>query len=383
VSGIPRLIAMVGLLALLPACGSLFAKNESPAPEAAGTIPPPAGSDISVSTGTLEPRATSKVAETTPRALEIDASNDASLSATDEEADAEEDAQTASLLPSSRPSLQFEEYQPFEPPEVVLVQAGPFLSGSDQAEREAAYRLDEDAYGHDETRRAGWYENELARERRTTGAFFITRRLITNRDYAYFIAATGTNAPDVGPRTWALYKLSHDFPETRKFAWTNGRPPRGREDHPVVLVSYREARMYAQWLSVITGETWRLPSELEWEKAMRGLDGRPFPWGKGFDPGLLNSADAGPNDTMPAGSFSQAQSPFGVLDAAGQVYQWTATAPAPGFRIVKGGSWADKGCGICRPAARHQRSIDLKHILIGIRLVREVSPERDKPGKAR
>jgi len=60
------------------------------------------------------------------------------------------------------------------------------------------------------------------------------------------------------------------------------------------------------------------------------------------------------------------------MDAAGQVFEWTAT-PASGNNrfIVKGGSWDDKGCGVCRPAARHSRPAFLKHILVGFRVVRD------------
>ncbi len=85
----------------------------------------------------------------------------------------------------------------------------------------------------------------------------------------------------------------------------------------------------------------------------------------------MNSADAGPFDTIPVASYPGGASPFGVLDAAGQVYEWTASDGNPGRAVVKGGSWDDKGCGVCRPAARHARPVDLKHILIGFRLIRE------------
>jgi formylglycine-generating enzyme required for sulfatase activity len=85
----------------------------------------------------------------------------------------------------------------------------------------------------------------------------------------------------------------------------------------------------------------------------------------------LNSADSGPFDTLPVGTFSNGASPFGTLDAAGQVFEWTATRAGSGRAMVKGGSWDDKGCGVCRPAARHSRPLALKHILIGFRLVRE------------
>ncbi|MGH8247687.1 MAG: formylglycine-generating enzyme family protein, partial [Gammaproteobacteria bacterium] len=188
---------------------------------------------------------------------------------------------------------------------------------------------------------------------------------------AAFIAATGLPAPDVDARTWASYGLVHPFARTRRHAWIGSRPPEGREDHPVVLVSHADAQAYAAWLSQQTGAVWRLPTELEWEKAARGNDGRYFPWGNNFEPQLLNSHDLGPFDTLSVGSFPGGASPSGMLDAAGQVYEWTATPAGPGRYIVKGGSWDDKGCGVCRPAARHARAAKLKHILIGFRLVRE------------
>jgi formylglycine-generating enzyme required for sulfatase activity len=260
---------------------------------------------------------------------------------------------------------------PIAVPETVAVPAGPFVVGSDQAEREAAYRLDEAAYGHNRTRELRWYESELSRRQAETGAYAITATPITNEHYAAFIVATGHPAPDVDVNTWASYGLIHPYARTRRHAWIGGRPPEGRENHPVVLVSHADAEAYAAWLSQETDSLWRLPTELEWEKATRGRHGQWFPWGTTFDPQLLNSHDSGHFDTMPVGSFPRGVSPFGLLDAAGQVYEWTATLAGPDRYIVKGGSWDDKGCGVCRPAARHARPADLKHILIGFRLVRE------------
>lgn len=257
-------------------------------------------------------------------------------------------------------------------PALVSVPAGPFVVGSDRAEREAAYRLDEAAYGHSRTRQSKWYENEPARHSVTMPAFQIARTPITNTQYAAFVAATGYPAPNVDAQTWRGYRLIHPFKRTRRFAWTKGVPPAGRGEHPVVLVAHADAVAYAKWLSAVTGRTWRLPTEREWEKAARGTDGHRFPWGDKWDPTRLNSNDAGPFDTMPVGSFPGGASPFGLLDGVGQVYEWTANPAANGRRfVVKGGSWDDSGCGICRPAARHTRPAGLKHILIGFRLVAE------------
>lgn len=254
------------------------------------------------------------------------------------------------------------------------IPAGRFVAGSDRAEREHAYRLDEQAYGHSVTREQRWYEGELDRHVEELPAFAIMKTLVTNADYARFVAATGHPAPDVDAATWAGYRLVHPYERTRRHAWVRGAPPEGRENHPVVLVSHADAEAFAAWLSERTGETWRLPTRLEWEKAARGTDGRWFPWGMDWDPARANTHDRGPFDTTPVGSYPDGASPFGMLDPAGNVFEWTAD-PQPGsdggrYVVKGGGSWDDKGCGVCRPAAGHSRPADLKHILIGFRLVR-------------
>jgi formylglycine-generating enzyme required for sulfatase activity len=144
----------------------------------------------------------------------------------------------------------------------------------------------------------------------------------------------------------------------------------GRATHPVVMVSYDDAVAYAQWLSKETDSQWRLPTEHEWVKAARGTDGRIFPWGDEFDAAKLNSHDSGPFDTVPVGSRST-PGPFGLTDAAGQVFEWIISTEQARRSWVKGGSWDDKGCGVCRPSARHSRPKTIKHILIGFRLVKE------------
>ena len=255
-------------------------------------------------------------------------------------------------------------------PETIDIAAGPFITGSDRAEREAAYRLDEAAYGHSRTRQWKWYEDEGDRRQVSVDAFAIMRHLVTNAEYAAFIVATGHRAPDVDPRTWASYKLIHPYKRTRRHAWRDGKPPPGRADHPAVMVSHDDATTYAQWLRDVTGLDCRLPSEREWEKAARGTDGRRFPWGEAYDPSRLNSHDQGPFDTVPVDRHPSGASPFGLLDAAGQVFEWTATVGGKDRYVVKGGSWDDRGCGICRPAARHTRPAHIKHILVGFRLVR-------------
>lgn len=265
-------------------------------------------------------------------------------------------------------------------PRTVPVPAGMFVAGSDRAERDYAYALDERAYGSDITKQNRWYETERSRDSAFTNAFEIMESPVTNADYAWFVQATHHRPPGVSEAEWRASRLRHPYSRTRRHAWTGSISPAGRGSHPVVLVSRADAEAYARWLSAQTRQHWRLPTELEWEKAMRGLDGRRFPWGDLYDPRKLNSADQGPFDTMPVGGFPAGASPFGVLDAAGQVYEWTSDAEG-NRAVVKGGSWDDKGCGVCRPAARHTRPSSLRHILIGFRLVREIGSE-ERAGSA-
>ena len=268
------------------------------------------------------------------------------------------------LIPAQ--SAQIEPILPVLP----AIPSGTFIAGSDKQERDYAYELDAAAYGNTLTHEQGWYENERERATAETKAYRIMATPVTNQQYAVFVAATKHRVPNVDRTTWNSYGLIHPFEETRRFVWRNGKPPQGRENHPVVLVNVADAEAYASWLTQVTGHTWRLPNELEWEKASRGVDGQWFPWGNKFDAQRLNTADKGFFDTVPVGQYLSGVSPLGMLDAAGQVYEWTATQSGE-KRVVKGGSWDDKGCGVCRPAARHTRPMQLKHILIGFRLVRE------------
>jgi len=260
------------------------------------------------------------------------------------------------------------------PPDTMLIPNGSFIMGSDAQEREAAYQLDEKAYGHSVTRTGQWYGGEFKRHRVTIPSFAITKTPITNRQYAIFVQDTGHAYPTVSQKTWTGYGLAHPFSQTLKYSWTSSiQPPQGSKDHPVVLVSHGDATAYAKWLSQKTGKKWRLPQETEWEKSVRGLDGWWFPWGNQFDGNRLNSHDQGPFATTVVTAHENGAGPFGLMDGSGQVYEWTNTVGGTGRFIVKGGSWDDKGCGVCRPAARHSRPQHLKHILIGFRLVRETN----------
>jgi formylglycine-generating enzyme required for sulfatase activity len=249
----------------------------------------------------------------------------------------------------------------------ITIPAGDFLMGSTPQEIEQAYQISRQGYGHDRVRQMGWFDIELKQHRVSLPAYRIQRTPVTQSEYAAFVQATHTHAPFVDKKTWASYGLVHPYARVRQYLWHDEHYPKGKAQHPVVLVSHDDAQAYAKWLSKKTGEHLRLPTEAEWEKAMRGTKANLYPWGNRYLADALNNADKGPFATVPVASFAQGKSPYGVMDGAGQVYEWTNQQRGDKY-LVKGGSWDDHG-GVCRPAARHFRPQKLKHIIIGFRLV--------------
>ena len=242
---------------------------------------------------------------------------------------------------------------------MVWVRDGPFWMGSDSAERRLAYRLSSQA-----VRDARWFEAELARGRVTLRGFCIDRALVTQAEYAAFVAQTGHRPPGIRKDDYLRQGfLVHDYDrEVTPYLWQNGNPPADLADHPVVLVSATDAEAYCRWRHPAL----RLPTEAEWEKGARGDHGRIFPWGDRWDPERLNSATRGPGSTTPVARHPRGVSPYGLFDAVGNVFQWTVSTLANGRRVVKGCAWDDEA-GLCRPAFRHGRPAESRHILIGFR----------------
>lgn len=147
-----------------------------------------------------------------------------------------------------------------------------------------------------------WYRKETPRLAVAVPAFRLARTPVTVAQWTAFAEATGARA------------LS------------------GIDEHPVVGVSWHEATAYAAWIGSQHGVDARLPTEDEWERAARGDDTREFPWGDEYVQGRANLFDLGLGTTTPVGSFPEGASPFGVLDMAGNVDEWTSTlyAPYPG-----------------------------------------------------
>ncbi len=135
-------------------------------------------------------------------------------------------------------------------------------------------------------------------------------------------------------------------------------------DWPVMMVDWLGAQAFSEWFAAQTGQPWRLPGELEWEKAARGVDGRFFPWGDTLDPSWCCMRDSHPDRMLPAviDSFPVDTSPFGLRGMGGNMRDWCADlfskegpatpgdqvqAPVLGdvtcgvFRVVRGGAWGN------------------------------------------
>lgn len=249
------------------------------------------------------------------------------------------------------------------------VPAGPFAMGSSLHERASA--IDDVARtGGDARGAVARLRRELPQRLAHTEAFAIMTEPVTQAEYGRYVYEVGVPEPWVDRATWARTHKGGSAAEIDRFAWAHGRPQKRREHHPAVLVSHPEAEAYCEWWGARRGGRGRLPSEMEWEKAARGEDGRAYPWGARFDPALANTRESGRADTDAIGRTPAAASPYGVLDMAGNVLEWTATHTPDERVIVKGGGW--KGDAIAaRCAARSSRPRTLRDVTIGFRCVLE------------
>jgi formylglycine-generating enzyme required for sulfatase activity len=247
-------------------------------------------------------------------------------------------------VPEAASPTVVEQRQPFEP-ELIHVPAGEFLMGSDPNKDKEAR------------------SDEQPQHRLHLPDYAIAKTPVTNAHYLAFVQDTGRSKPE---------------------HWKRGKPRKGKEDHPVVNVSWDDAVAYCNWLAETTGKGYRLPTEAEWEKAGRGADGRIFPWGN--DPPDEERCNFGKyvGGTTPVGQYSpKGDSPYGCVDMAGNVWEWTLGVykeypydpkdgreipEASGPRVLRGGaSGSDEGDVRCAP--RNWFSPDLRNGYVGFRVV--------------
>lgn len=158
----------------------------------------------------------------------------------------------------------------------------------------------------------------------------------------------------------------------RAMRWT-GDPARVRS-MPVIGVDFASAEAFAAWKSRRTGRRYRLPGEWEWEKAARGVDGRPYPWGVRFDATFCKMRDSRPElpAPEPVGAFPHDESPYGVRDVAGGVAEWvTPRWSATGLAVSRGGAWCDWATE-CHLAARRAYRSGERSLRVGFRLARDL-----------
>ncbi len=184
------------------------------------------------------------------------------------------------------------------------------------------------------------YGNETPVKQVFLDAYEISQFLVTNAEYLRFVRATSRPAPRNESR--ATYTL-----------WKGDTVPDAIVSHPVINVSWYDARAYCRWAGA------RLPTEAEWEKAARGPDGLRYPWGNELP--TTSHANfgrpwSGAGTLTPVGHFEKGKSPYGIYDMAGNVWQWTNDWYAEHYydasptknpmgpkrgrnKTVRGGSW--------------------------------------------
>jgi formylglycine-generating enzyme required for sulfatase activity len=229
----------------------------------------------------------------------------------------------------------------------------------------------------------------------TLPAYCIDRTEVTVAAYAECVAAKGCSAAPLRVN-WTNYSLEL----VKRFSrWCNGND---RPDHPINCVDWDHAAAYCTWKGK------RLPTEAEWEYAARGNDGRVYPWGKEppsakwlnargdefvaitkrelkEDRQTMYNGNDGWETTAPVGSYPEGRSPFGALDMAGNVWEWTADwygiysklaetnpqGPSTGTsRVHRGGSWATVDPNKVRAAGRIWRTPNTRDCDLGFRCAR-------------
>ena len=225
------------------------------------------------------------------------------------------------------------------------------------------------------------YDREKPVHQEHVEGFRISRYPLTHAQYQPFIDDGGYT--ERWRSCWT--KAGWDWKGDRAASDAYGHPF-DLPNHPRVGVSWYEAVAYCNWLSETTGGVYRLPSEAEWERSARGVDGREYPWGATFNATLCNSMDGGPGTTTAVGLYPGGESPagangVGVRDASGNVWEWCSTKWRESYeeaakddlegnsvRVLRGGGFAD-GSLSARCAYRVRFGPDDIFSIVGFRLV--------------
>lgn len=245
-------------------------------------------------------------------------------------------------------------------PPLVTVDAGKFTRGSTEDKRESPV--------------CDIYLDE----------FMIGKYPVTNEEFKAFIADGGYNKKDYWTSEGWQWLQEKKFLQPRYWydrKWTS-------PNFPVMGVSWHEASAYARWLSQKTGEIFDLPTEVQWEKAARGIEGLIYPWGNDFDAHRCNSDEFKRPQTSPVGIYPGGESPYGCMDMSGNVWEWCADwyeknyyqkspktnpqGPSQGsHKVVRGGGWGS-GCWRCRTTCRVDVYPTNREIDLGFRLVKSL-----------
>lgn len=245
--------------------------------------------------------------------------------------------------------------------EIPLVSSFLIGSTSEEVDKCVSFwknRLINEDFSEDDFR--DWIEKEYPAYDVKIDSFKIAKYPITNADYKSFCLELD-------------YQLSPSLLE--------GYPP----DHPVWGVTVEDVQAFINFLFNQTGIVFRLPTELEWEYAARGLSRFEYPYGDSFDFGAANTIESGIHSTTPVYKYDQFPSPFGVVDMAGNVEEWVSDyyQPYPGgrlvvdhliealgykYQILRGGFFAGGG-DLSRCARRHGPFPSPEYRYTGFRLV--------------
>ena len=218
--------------------------------------------------------------------------------------------------------------------------------------------------------------------RRWVDAFVIRAEPVTVGAYRSFLASLApddraTHTPPIGPGDpRGVFDDALQLRPVRRQQW--------HEEQPMAHLSWHDARAFAAWEAQRTGQPWRLPHEVEWEKAARGVDGRTLPWGEHFEPAWAcianHSADQPAN--QPVGHFPLDMGVYGVRGTCGHVRNWCANrytrdgTPAGAddvdLRVLRGGS-AFGASHMCRPAGRFASPPSNHPLSGGLRLARDLT----------